>query len=72
MNRMQNIKQIENEGLLTYVKRFKQSRDIMKSHMGTDILDKFVENTREYQEQTEATKKQELKDGAFDKWMHIC
>jgi len=69
MNRMQNIKQIENKGLLTYVKRFKQSRDIMKSHMGTDILDKFVENTREYQEQTEAAKKQELKDGPFDKWM---
>ena len=38
MNRMLNIKQIKNKGLLMYVKRFKQSHDIMKSHVGTDIL----------------------------------
>ena len=37
--------------------------------MGTDILDKFVENTRKYQETTEVEEKKELKDGAFDKWM---
>jgi hypothetical protein len=37
MSRMLNIKQIESEGLLDYVKRFKESGDIMKSHVGTDI-----------------------------------
>jgi hypothetical protein len=37
--------------------------------VGTDILNKFIENTREYQEQEDAEKKKELKDGAFDKWM---
>jgi hypothetical protein len=42
MIRMLNIKQIENEGLLDYVKRFKQSCDIMKSHVGADTLEKFV------------------------------
>jgi hypothetical protein len=52
--RMLNIKQMENEGLLDYVKRFKQSGDITKSHVGTDdILDKFVENTHEYQDETD-------------------
>jgi hypothetical protein len=40
-------KQSENEGLLDYVKRFKESGDVMKSHVGTGILDKFVENTLE-------------------------
>jgi hypothetical protein len=48
MSRMLNLKQNENEGLLDYVTRFKESRDITKSRVDTDILDKFVENTREY------------------------
>jgi hypothetical protein len=47
ISRMLNIKQSENEGLLDYFKRFKESRDKMKSHIGTGILDKFVENTLE-------------------------
>jgi hypothetical protein len=46
MIRMLNIKQQENEQLLDYIKRFKQFCDITKSHVGTDILDTFVENTR--------------------------
>jgi hypothetical protein len=33
MSRMLNIKQIESEGLLDYVKRFKESGDIMKPHV---------------------------------------
>jgi hypothetical protein len=36
MSRMLNLKKNENEGLLDYVKRFKESRDITKSHVGTD------------------------------------
>jgi hypothetical protein len=47
ISRMLNLKQSENEGLLDYVKRFKESRDIMKSHVEPDTLDKFVENTLE-------------------------
>jgi hypothetical protein len=45
ISRMLNLKQSDNKGLLDYIKRFKESRDTMKSHVGTDILDKFVENT---------------------------
>jgi hypothetical protein len=51
------------------VKRFNESRDIMKSHVGTSILDKFVENTLEYQDETSTTLKQVMKDGAFNSWM---
>ena len=69
ISRILNLKQSENEGLLDYVKRFKESRDIMKSHVGTDILDRFVENTIEYRNEADTTKQQELKDGAFDRWM---
>ena len=57
MSRMLNIKQMENEGLLDYVKRFKESRNITKSHVGTDILDKFVENTRDYREELDDLQK---------------
>jgi hypothetical protein len=66
---MLNLKQSENEGLLDYVKRFKESRDIMESHVGTDILDKFVKNTLEYRDESNTTLKQEMKDGAFNRWM---
>ena len=69
ISRILNLKQSENEGLLDYDKRFKESRDIMKSHVGTDILDKFVENTLEYRDEKDTTLKKEMKDGAFDRWM---
>ena len=69
MNRMLNLKQFETEGLLEYVNRFKQTRDIMKSHVGTDILDRFIENTREYRDESDVALQQVMKDGAFDKWM---
>jgi hypothetical protein len=69
MVRMLNIKQIENEGLLDCTKRFKQSRDITKSHVGTAMLDKLVEKTHECQDETDALKQQDMKDGTFEKWM---
>jgi hypothetical protein len=69
MIRILNIRQMENEGLLEYIKRFKESRDIMKTHIRTDILNKFVENTKDYQDETDVDTKKEMKDGAFGKWM---
>jgi hypothetical protein len=69
ISRMLNLKQSENEGLLDHVKRFKESRDIMKSHVGTDILDKLVKNTLEYRDESNTTLKERKKDGAFDRWM---
>jgi anti-sigma28 factor (negative regulator of flagellin synthesis) len=41
----------------------------MKSHTRTDILNKFVENTLEYPEETSTTLKRAMKDGVFDRWM---
>ena len=43
-----NIKQLEHESLIDYMKRFKQSRDVLKSHIGGDILNKFFKNLPEY------------------------
>ena len=43
-----HIKQLEHESLIDYMKRLKQSRDVLKSHIGGDILNKFIENLPGY------------------------
>ena len=48
LTRTLNNKQLEHKSLIDYMKRFKQSRDVLKSHIGGDILSKFVENLPEY------------------------
>ena len=39
------------------MKRFKQSQDVVKSHMGSKWLETFVEHTEEYQKATDSTHK---------------
>ena len=63
-----NIKQLEQESLIDYIKRFKQSRDVLKSHIGGDILNKFVENLPEYRHST-MSGQQAIKSEAFGRWM---
>ena len=43
-------RQKDKEDVLDYIKRFKQSWRIMKSHMGENFLHDFIENTAEYKE----------------------
>ena len=50
------------------MKRFKQSRDVLKSHIGGDILNKFIENLPEYRHGTMAEQR-EMKTEAFRRWM---
>ena len=63
-----NIKQLEQESHINYMKRFKQSRDVLKSHISGDILNKFVENLPEYRHST-MSGQQEIKSEAFGRWM---
>ena len=63
-----NIKQPEQESLIDYMKRFKQSRDVLKSHIGGDILNKFIENLPEHRQGT-MSEQQEMKTEAFRRWM---
>ena len=63
-----NIKQLEHKSLIDYMKRFKQSRDVLKSHIGGDILNKFVENLPEYRQGT-MVEQCEMKTEAFGRWM---
>ena len=59
-----NIKQLEHENLIDYMNMFKQSRDVLKSHIGGDILNKFIENLPEYR-QANRVVPQEMKTEAF-------
>ncbi len=43
-----NIQMNERERLTDYTDRFKQARDILKSMVGTDLFNQFIENTEEY------------------------
>ena len=67
-----NIKQIENESLIDYVKRFKLARDIMKSHLGSKVFDQFIENMPEYWAviaSLDLLAAAELKAEALGRWM---
>jgi uncharacterized protein (DUF4415 family) len=41
----------------------------MKTHIGTDIFDKFIKNTKDYQDEVDFNKQKKMKDEAFGKWM---
>ncbi|HET7638102.1 MAG TPA: C2HC-type zinc finger protein, partial [Ktedonobacteraceae bacterium] len=69
LTRLINVKQMENEPLLDYVKRFKQLRDVAKSHLGTKVLDQFIEQSEEYRTATTTESKNKLKEDAFSAWM---
>ena len=66
-----NMRQQEQEHLHNYVKRFKQSCDVLRSHMGSKWLGGFVEHTKEYQNETQAITKEQskLKEQAFERFM---
>src|SRR5210317_344395 len=69
LTRLLNIKQQENEQLLDYVKRFKQTRDVTKSQVGTRLLDTFIEYQEEYVNETDDDEKKTMKTEAYEKWM---
>jgi hypothetical protein len=46
--RMINLKQNEDEDLISYVRQFKVQRDIMKEQLGPNLLDSFVEWAPKY------------------------
>ena len=63
---------MENENLIDYVKRFKEARDILMSHIGSKVLDQFIENMPEHCadiDDMDLPRTTELKAEAFGRWM---
>jgi hypothetical protein len=69
ITRFMTCRQQENKSLTDYVKRFKSNRDGLAQTMGKDFLKKFIENTREYQEETDVDKQNAMYDTAYPRWM---
>ena len=69
MFRVLKLKQQDKEGLLDYIKRFKQQADIFKLHIGADILHNFIQLTDEYKDETDTRKQQTILDESFGRWM---
>ena len=64
-----DTKQEDKESLIDYTKRFKQSKDILKTTIGEDILHTFAERTKEYKDAKASDDKNEIKKKSFDKWI---
>ena len=72
--RLLNMKQYEDERLFEYGDRFKQERQIVRSLLGKEFLERFIENTEEYQQLNssndgDVVAAAKMKDGAFEKFM---
>jgi hypothetical protein len=61
-------RQLENEPLADYVKRFKGNQDSMAQNMGTDFLKDFVKNTKQYADETDTDKQDEMQKGLYAQW----
>jgi hypothetical protein len=61
ITRFMTCRQQENKSLTDYVKWFKSNRDGLAQTMGKDFLKKFIENTREYQEETDVDKQNAMR-----------
>ena len=67
--RMINIKQFVNENLIEYAKRFKQTRDVMRSYIGTEFLEYFIVQSSKYKDKSDVAKQRKMKDEAVNKWL---
>jgi hypothetical protein len=56
MTRFMTCRQLENEPLTNFVKRFKGNQDSMAQNMGKDFLKDFVKNTKQYADETNTNK----------------
>jgi hypothetical protein len=68
ITRFMTCKQLENESLTDYVKQFKSNHDGLVQTMGKEFLKRFIENTREYQDEPDVDKQtrctiQPIQDG---------
>ena len=63
-----NAKQQDNEELMDYVKRWKQLRDVAKTHLGPEFLHSFIKTTSEYQTAADEKEKTKLLGDSFAQW----
>jgi hypothetical protein len=65
MTRFMTCRQLENEPLADYVKRFKGNQDSMAQNMGKDYVKDFVKNTKQYADKTDIDKRDKMQKGLY-------
>jgi hypothetical protein len=68
ITRFMTCKQLKNESPTDYMKGFKSNQDGLAQTMGKDFLKKFVENTREYQDEPDMDKQNAMYKTAYPRW----
>jgi hypothetical protein len=68
MTRFMTCRQLENEPLADYVKKFKGNRDSMAQNMGKDFLKDFMKNTKQYVDETDTDKQDKMQKGLYAQW----
>jgi hypothetical protein len=68
MTRFMTCRQLENEPLADYVKRFKGNQDSMAQNMGKDFLKDFVKNTKQYVDEIDIDKQDKMQKGSYVQW----
>ena len=72
---MTNNRQQDKEGLVEYMERFKQQKNILKSLIGENFWDSFVETTKEIKKIDEvyydADEIIKMKTNAFEAWSAV-
>jgi hypothetical protein len=66
--RFMTCRQLEKKPLADYVKRFKSYQDSMAQNMGKDFLKEFVKNTKQYADETNTDKQDEMLKGLYARW----
>ena len=59
--RVVNMKQKDNDNLLDYSKRLKQTKDVLEAQASKDILGHYVDNIQEFKNATAAEYKKKVK-----------
>jgi hypothetical protein len=68
MTRFMTCRQLQNEPLANYVKRFKSCQDSMAQNMGKDFQKDFVKNMKQYADETNTDKQDEMLKGSYAQW----
>ena len=67
--RVVNMKQKDNDNLLDYSKRLKQTKDVLEAQASKDILGHYVDYPEEFKNATDSEEKKKIKYEEFNKCM---
>ena len=66
LQRFASMRQEENEHIIDYHKRFKQSRDVIKTQLGPKVFETWVRHSEKYRKEKDNAEKQKMIDNSFD------